>query len=71
VMPIRVTVDGDSVMAASGPYESVLRKGVQVSTSSVFRKAADGKLVGITLARYQSAGADSVARLRAEMTRAQ
>ena len=68
-MPLRVSVDGDSIMVASGPYESVLRKGVQVTTSGVLRKQ-DGKLVGMTTAHYAGAtGADSVARLRTEMTR--
>lgn len=68
-MPVRVSVDGDSLMTAAGPYESVLRKGVQVSTSSVLRMQ-NGKLVGTTVARYQGAtGADSVVRLRTEMTR--
>jgi hypothetical protein len=69
-MPMRVTVDGDSIIAAAGPYESVLRKGVQVTTESVLRRQ-DGKLVGMTIARYQGAGADSVARLRTELTRTQ
>ena len=68
-MPVRVTVDGDSIMTASGPYESVLRKGVQVTTQSVLRRQ-DGKLVGMTIARYQGAAADSVVRLRTELTRA-
>ena len=68
-MPLRVTVDGDSVMLASGPYESVLRKGVQVTTSGALRMQ-DGKLVGMTTARYSGGtGADSVVRLRTEMTR--
>ena len=68
-MPLRITVDGDSIITASGPYESVLRKGVQVTTSGVLRMQ-DSKLVGITTARYQGAtGADSVARLRIEMVR--
>jgi len=31
----------------------------------------DGKMVGTTIARYPGAGADSVARLRIEGTRAQ
>jgi hypothetical protein len=67
--PLRVTVDGDSIMAASGPYESVLRKGVQVTTSGVLRMQ-DGKLVGMTTAHYAGAtGADSVVRLRTVMTR--
>ena len=69
-MPVRVTVSGDSIMTATGPYESVLRKGVQVTTDGVLRKQ-DGKLVGISTAHYRTAGADSVVRLRIEMTRAQ
>lgn len=70
VMPVRVLrVDGDSIVTATGPYESVLRKGVQVTTENVLRMQ-DGKLVGITVARYQGAGADSVVRLRTELTRA-
>jgi len=71
VMPVRITVAGDSLLTATGPYESVLRKGVQVTTSGVMRMQ-DGKLVGITIAHYAGAtGADSVARLRTEMTRKQ
>ena len=68
-MPVRVTVDGDSIMTATGPYESVLRKGVQVTTEGVLRKQ-DGKLVGVTRAHYRTAGADSVVRVRIAMTRA-
>jgi len=67
-MPVRVTVSGDSIITATGPYESVLRKGVQVTTDGVLRQQ-NGKLVGITTAHYQGAGADSVVRLRTEMTR--
>ena len=67
-MPVRVTVSGDSIITGSGPYESVLRKGVQVTTDGVLRNQG-GKLVGITTARYQGANADSVVRLRTEMTR--
>ena len=70
-MPVRVRVDGDSVMNWSGPYESVLRKGVQVTTEGVLRKQPDGKLAGITIARYaRPGGADSVVRLRTELTKA-
>ena len=54
----------------AGPYESVLRKGVQVKTTTVFR-LQDGKLVGTTVAHYTTKGADSVRNLRAEGTRAQ
>ena len=69
-IPVRVvTVEGDSIMSEAGPFESVLRKGVQVSTQVVSR-VQDGKLVGTTVARYQVTGPDSVARLRFEGTRA-
>lgn len=68
-MPMTATVSGDSVMTTVAPYESMLRKGVQVSTASVVR-LVDGKLVGTTIARYATSGPDSVVRLRMEGTRA-
>ena len=69
-IPVRiVAVEGDSIVSEAGPFESVLRKGVQVSTQVVSR-LQDGKLVGTTVARYQVTGPDSVARLRFEGTRA-
>jgi hypothetical protein len=64
-----VAVSGDSIVTEAGPYESVLRKGVQVTTQSVMR-LRDGKLVGTTVAHYKTAAADSVVRLRTEGTRA-
>jgi hypothetical protein len=67
-MPLKVTVDGDSLLVSSGPYESVLRKGVQVTTNGVLRLQGD-KLVGTTVAHYANAGADSVRNLKIEMTR--
>ncbi len=63
-----VAVAGDSIVTENGPYESVLRKGVQVTTRSVMR-LRDGKLVGHTVARYSTGGPDSVLRLRTEATR--
>ena len=69
-IPVRVVaVEGDSVVTESGPFESQLRKGVQVSTV-VVNRLADGKLVGRTTARYQVSGADSVTYLNFEGTRA-
>jgi hypothetical protein len=59
-MPLAVTVDGDSLITEAGPFESVLRPGVQVRTRSVVR-LQDGKLAGRFVARYEGAGADSVA----------
>jgi len=63
-----VLVSGDSIVTENGPYESVLRRGVQVTTRSVMR-LRDGKLIGNTVARYTTTGPDSVLRLRTEATR--
>ena len=69
-VPSRVVViAGDSIVTESGPYSSVLRKGVNVTTRTVYR-LQDGKLVGTTVAHYSTAGPDSVRRLRQEGTRA-
>ena len=67
-VPVKPTADGDSIVGDAGPYESVLRKGVKVTTHSVFR-LRDGKLVGTTVAHYAIKGADSVRNLRSEGTR--
>jgi len=63
-----VAVAGDSIVTENGPYESVLRKGVQVRTRSVMRLRG-GKLVGYTVAHYSAGGTDSILRLRTEATR--
>jgi hypothetical protein len=69
-VPVRVAaVDGDSIVTEAGPFESNLRKGVQVSVRTVNR-LQDGKLVGATTARYQTSGPDTVAHFRFEGTRA-
>ncbi len=69
-VPIRViAVAGDSIVTEAGPYESVLRKGVQVSLHSVMHLQGD-KLVGTSVARYATSGPDSVLQLRTEGTRA-
>ena len=69
-VPVHVTVGGDSLVYEAGPFESLLRKGVQVTTHSVAR-LQDGKLVGTTVARYATHGPDSLRNLRFEGTRAQ
>jgi hypothetical protein len=69
-MPLRVMVGGDSLVTDAGPYESVIRKGVQVTTHSVLR-LQDGKLVGTTEAHYALNGRDSVAQRPTSGTRAQ
>jgi hypothetical protein len=64
-----VSVNGDSIVTEAGPFESVRRKGVQVTTRTALRKVGD-RLVGATRARYASTGADTVLILRTEATRA-
>jgi hypothetical protein len=66
----KVTPSGDSLMVDAGPYESVLRKGVQVTTHGVVR-LQDGKLVGTTVAHYKTTGPDTVRTLRVEGTKKQ
>jgi hypothetical protein len=69
-IPVRViAVAGDSIVTEAGPYESFMRKGVQVRTRSVSR-LKDGKLVGTIEARFAMAGGDSVAHRVSEGTRA-
>jgi hypothetical protein len=69
-VPVRiVAVAGDSILTEAGPFESVIRPGVQVSTYYVYR-LQDDKLVGNGVARYETTGPDSVLRIRNEGTRA-
>jgi hypothetical protein len=68
-VPMRVVaVEGDSVVTEGGPFESGIRKGVQVNTRSVTR-IVDGKAVGTTRARYDVDGPDTVTVLGFEGTR--
>jgi len=67
-MAARVMVSGDSLVIESGPFESVLRKGVQVWTHGVSRLVG-GELVGTTVAHYVTTQADSVVTLRTRATR--
>ena len=70
-IPARVVAAaGDSVVWESGPFESVIRKGVTVKKSRVTARLQDGKLTGTTTAVYEAPGADTVARLTVEGTRA-
>lgn len=64
----QVSVAGDSVVTEAGPFESAVRPGVQVRTHTVWR-LQDGRLVGMTTARYATTGPDSVAMIRGEGTR--
>jgi hypothetical protein len=64
-----VSVAGDSIVMTAGPFESVRRRGVQVTTHSILRKEGD-RLVGVTHASYATTGADTSLTLRTEGTRA-
>lgn len=68
-MPMSVTVAGDSLMTSVGPYESVLRPGVQVTTNGILH-LVNGQLTGPTMAHYTTTGADSVVSLWTTATRA-
>lgn len=68
-IPATVTVDGDSFVIEAGPYPSVRRKGVQVTTHSVNR-LQNGSIVGTTTAHYKVKTADSVLTLSNTGTRA-
>jgi hypothetical protein len=68
-IPATVTVAGDSVEIDAGPYPSVRRKGVQVTTTGGFR-VQNGQLVGTNTAHYKVKTADSVLVLNTTGTRA-
>ena len=68
-IPMKVTVDADSIMTEAGPYPSVRRKGVQVTTTSVMRLQS-GNLVGNTTAHFKVKTPDSVMVLNTTGTRA-
>jgi hypothetical protein len=65
----RITVAGDSVEMDAGPYQSVRRKGVTVTTNSGLR-IQNGTLVGTTTAHYKVKTPDSVLVLNSTGTRA-
>ena len=65
----RVTVGGDSIIVEAGPYSSVRRKGVSVTTNGVLR-LQNGSLAGSNTAHYKVKTADSVLTLNTTGTRA-
>jgi len=69
-IPVKVTTDADSIMLQAGPFESVRRKGVQVTTFSVARLQS-GVINGSTTAHYKTSRADSVLVLTTSGKRAQ
>jgi hypothetical protein len=68
-VPATITVAGDSIEIDAGPYSSVRRKGVQVTTTGGLR-VQNGQLVGTTTAHYKVKTADSVLVLNSTGTRA-
>jgi len=68
-IPMRVSVDADSIMSDVGPYASVRRKGTQVTTNGVMRLEG-GRLVGRTTAHFMVKTPDSVLVLNTVGTRA-
>jgi hypothetical protein len=67
-VPMRVTTDADSIIVAAGPYASVRRKGVQVTTNTSLH-LQNGDLVGTSTAHYNVKTADSVLTLNTTGTR--
>lgn len=63
-----VSVSGDSIVTEAGPYPSAIRKGAMVTTYGVYRMQ-DGKLVGRTVAHYNTKGPDSVLVILSEGVR--
>jgi hypothetical protein len=68
-IPLHVAILADSVMLRSPQYQSVLRKGLMVNTTSVMRVSGD-KLVGNSVAHYAITTPDSVLELRSVGTKA-
>jgi len=57
---IRVTgMRGDTVLAEAGPFESGVRRGMQVRTTNSYW-LQDGKIMGRTTARYETTGPDTL-----------
>jgi hypothetical protein len=54
-----VSVAGDSIVLEAGPYDSQIQKGMKVRTHADYR-LQDGKLIGRTVARYDTKGPDSL-----------
>jgi hypothetical protein len=52
-IPVQITTAGDSMVTSAGPFESALRKGVQVTLHGVLPLEA-GRLTGTTVARFGS-----------------
>jgi hypothetical protein len=64
-----VVVAGDSVTSVAGPFSSGVRSGMKVRDLRTTYRLQDGKLVGVTTARYETTTADSVRQFRLEGTK--
>lgn len=64
-----VTVAGDSITSVAGPFSSGVRSGMKVKDLRTTYRLQDGKLVGVTTARYETTGPDSVRQFRLEGTK--
>ena len=68
-MDVRVVhMDADSIVTEIGPYSSALQKGVTVRTHSNVRMEGE-KIVGRTIAHYETKGPDSLRVFRTEGVR--
>ncbi|AHG93118.1 hypothetical protein J421_5583 (plasmid) [Gemmatirosa kalamazoonensis] len=68
-VPVKAMASGDSITVHAGPYASVRRKGMQVTTDGAFRRQGD-RLTGTSTAHYKTTRPDSVLHLRVEGTKA-
>lgn len=64
-----VTVAGDSITTAAGPFKSGVRAKMTVKDLRTTYRLQDGKLVGVTTAKYETTGPDSVRQFRLEGTK--
>lgn len=62
-IPTRVAVLRSRIIIEAGPYQSVLRPGVEVRTQGTLQLQGDS-LVGNTIARYGTTSSDSLLRVR-------
>ena len=69
-IPLIVAVAGDSITTHAGPYESLMRQGVQ-STSDGTLRLQGGNLVGRTVVHFNVTTPDSVRTLTVTGSRAQ
>jgi hypothetical protein len=64
-----VTLSGDSITTAAGPFMSGVRAEMRVKDLRTTYRLQNGKLVGVTTAHYETTGPDSVRQFRLEGTK--